>query len=205
GGGFLPARYFPFIHYLCLYKDSHFVLWDPVTGRSGEFILPQLTHPPHYYQFSPDGHWLILAQIEMNASPNPVVVEMREHRFVNVLSGHGGVVLSMRFSRDGKKLVTTCEDGAVRVWSVPDWKLLETLTGHSGPVHWADFSPDGRWIASAGEDKTVRIWSAEDGKLLQVLRESPDSLITLAFSPDGHYLASTSEKTVMVWALRSSD
>ncbi|MGH9430483.1 MAG: WD40 repeat domain-containing protein [Terriglobia bacterium] len=205
GGGFLPVRYFPAFHAVCLYKDSHFILWDPTMGKSAGFILPQLTHPPHYFQFSPDFHWLILAQVEMNASANPIVVQMHDHQFVNVLPGHHAVVLSARFSRDGKKLVTTCEDGAVRVWSVPDWKLLETLTGHAGPVHWAEFSPDGRWIASAGEDKTVRIWSAEDGKLLQVLRESPDPLLTLAFSPDGRYLAGTSEKTVMVWSLEKTD
>ncbi|HUY12108.1 MAG TPA: WD40 repeat domain-containing protein [Terriglobia bacterium] len=198
-GGFLPARYFPHFHDLCLYKESHFVLWDPVTGKSGEFMVPQLTQPPHFFQFSPDGKWLVLAQIEMNASPNPIVVAMQDHQFADVLAGHRGVVLSARFSQDNKKLVTACEDGTVRLWSVPDWKLVKTLTGHVGPVHWADFSPDGRWIASAGEDKTVRVWSAEDGKLVQVLRESPSSLVTLAFSPDGRYIAATSEKNVMVW------
>jgi len=203
-GGFLPARYFPHFHDLCLYKESHFVIWDPVTGKSGQFVVPQLKQPPHFFQFSPDGQWLILAQIEMDASPNPIVVGMHDHQFADVLAGHGGVVLSARFSHDNKKVVTACEDGAVRVWSIPDWKLLQTLTGHVGPVQWADFSPDGRWIASAGEDKTVRVWSVADGKLLQVLRESPSSLVTLAFSPDGRYIAATSEKNVMVWRLHTT-
>jgi WD40 repeat protein len=203
-GGFLPARYFPRFHDLCLYKESHFFLWDPVTGKSGGFVVPQLTNPPHFFQFSPDGQWLVLAQIEMNASHNPIVVRMHDHQFTDVLAGHGGVVLNARFSQDSKRLVTACEDGAVRVWSVPDWKLVYTLKSHVGPVTWADFSPDGRWIASAGEDKTVRVWSAEDGKLLQILRESPNSLVSLAFSPNGRYIAATSEKTVTVWRLHQT-
>ena len=198
-GGFLPARYFPHFHTLCLYKESHFVIWDPVTNKSGEFVVPQLTQPPHFFQLSPDGKWLVLAQIEMNASSNPIVVRMHDHQFADVLAGHHGVVLSARFSQDNKMLVTASEDGTVRLWSVPDWKLLATLTGHVGPVHWADFSPDGRWIATAGQDKTVRIWSTEGGKQVQVLRESPRSLVTLAFSPDGQYIAATSERNVMVW------
>jgi WD40 repeat protein len=205
GGGFLPVRYFPMFHAACLYKNSRFILWDPVTNKSVGFVLPQLTHPPHLFQFSPHGQWLILAQIEMNASFNPIVVEMRDHQFVNVLPGHHGVVLSARFSPDGTKLVTACQDGMIRVWSVPGWRLLETLKGHDGPVRWAEFSPHGRWIASAGEDQTVRIWSVQDGKQLQVLHESAEPLFTLAFSPDGRYLAGTSENTVIVWRRQRAD
>ena len=100
------------------------------------------------YAFSPDGHWALLAQIAMSTTPDPAVVETKEHRFVDSLRGHGGTVLSISFSRDGSKVVTACEDGKVRVFSVPAWTLLRTLTGHNGPVHWAEFSPDGKWVAS---------------------------------------------------------
>ena len=34
-GGFSPARYFPMIGYLLLYKDSNFDLWNPRTGQGG--------------------------------------------------------------------------------------------------------------------------------------------------------------------------
>src|SRR5579883_2871395 len=56
------------------------------------------------FDFSPDGHWLLLAQIEMNASPDPIVVLLKQHEFVNVLAGHHGVVLGMMFSLDGNKV-----------------------------------------------------------------------------------------------------
>ncbi|MGH9470100.1 MAG: WD40 repeat domain-containing protein [Terriglobia bacterium] len=200
GGGFLPPRYFPRIGYVALYKDGAFTVWNPVTGRAGSFKIPQLTHAPHLYAFSPDGHWLLLAQIEMNATPDPVVVELQTHQFVNTLAGHHGPVLGMAFSRDGKSVVTACADGNVRIYSVPDWKLIETLTGNTGPVHWAEFSPDGNWVASAGEDATVRIWSAATGKLAQTLTESRHPLLTVAFSPNGQYVAASSADGVHVWA-----
>ena len=200
GGGFLPARYFPRIRYLTLYKDGNFDVWNPVTGRGGRITLPQLSHPPHLYQFSPDGHWMILAQVEANASPNPIVVLLRTHQFVDVLAGHGGPVLSIEFSPDSSKVATACADGKVRIFSAPSWKPLWTLTGNNGPVQWVDFSPHGNWIASAGQDTTVRIWSAQTGRLVQTLSESTESLKTLAFSPDGRYLAATSDRMVHVWA-----
>jgi len=199
GGGFGPARYFPVIGYLGLYKESNFDIWNPVSGRGSRVNIPAVTRAPGLYEFSPDGHWLLLAQIEGSSSADPVVVQLSEHRFVDALRGHPGTVLGISFSRDSKKVVTACEDGKVRVWSVPDWKLLETLAGHKGPVHWAEFSADGHWVASGGEDKTVRIWSEGDGKLAQTLEEARDPVLTLAFSPNGEYLAASTEQTVLVW------
>lgn len=204
GGGFGPARYFPQIGYLALYKDSNFVLWNPATGRGPRIDLPVLSRQPNLYEFSPDGHWLLLAQIEAGGTADPVVVRLSEHRFSESLRGHQGTVLGMAFSRDSTRLMTACEDGKVRIWSAPEWKLLHTLTGHQGPVHWAEFSPDGKWVASGGEDHTVRIWSAEDGKLEQTLKESQDPILTVAFSANGDYLAASAEQTVLVWQRRGS-
>jgi WD40 repeat protein len=199
GGGFAPILYFPHIKCLVLYKASNFDLWDPRSSRMGRLSIPDLTQTPNVIAFSPDGHWVLLAQIAMSSSPDPVVVEAKQHRFVDSLRGHEATVLDISFSPDSTKVVTACEDGKVRIFSAPDWKLLQTLTGHHGPVHWAEFSPDGRWLVSAGEDKTARVWSVEDGKLQETLEESKEPLLTVAFSPNGEYFAASSEKAVLLW------
>jgi WD40 repeat protein len=204
-GGFTPARYFPDIGHLAIYKDGNFDLWNPRTTRGGRINIPDLTQIPNLYEFSPDGHWLLLAQIQSSSTADPTVVQLKDHRFVDSLKGHEGTVLGMQFSRDAQKVVTACEDGKVRVFSVGDWKPLLTLSGHHGPVHWAEFSPRGEWIASAGEDRTVRIWSAQDGTLLQTLLESREPLLTVAFSPDARFLAASAEKLVLVWQRQGGD
>jgi len=197
-GGFGTPRYFPLTRYLGLYKEGNFDLWNAATGRGGRVNVPALTREPKVYEFSFDGHWLLLAQIESSAT-DPVVVRLSDREFADSLRGHQGTVLSMAFSRDNQRVVTACEDGKVRIWSVPDWKLARTLAGHQGPVHWAEFSADGKWLASAGEDKTVRIWSAGDGKLEQTIEEAGAPVLTVAFSPSGEYLAASTEQTVWVW------
>jgi WD40 repeat protein len=108
-------------------------------------------------------------------------------------------VLNISFSPDSSKVATACEDGKIRIFSAPEWKLLKTLTGHHGPVHWAEFSPDGKWLVSAGEDKTARMWSVEDGTLQQTMEDSKDPLLTVSFSPDGEYFAASSERAVLLW------
>ena len=199
GGGYGTPRYFPQIGYLVFYKESNFDMWHPVTERGGRVSLPSLTRKPNLFEFSPDGHWLLLAQIEANSTADPVVVDLRQHQFVDALRGHQGTVLSMAFSRDSKRVLTSCEDGKVRIWSVPEWKLLRTLAGHQGPVHWAEFSADGNWVVSGSEDTTVRIWSSEDGSLVQTLEESREPVRTVAFSPNGEYVAASAEQVVLVW------
>jgi WD40 repeat protein len=163
-----------------------------------------LTQTPNVIALSPDGHWVLLAQIAMSSNPDPVVVEAKLHKFVDSLRGHEGTVLNISFSPDSSKVVTACEDGKLRIFSAPGWKLLQTLTGHNGPVHWAEFSPDGKWLVSVGEDKTARVWSVEDGKLQQMLEESKEPLLTVSFSPDGEYLAASSEKVVFLWKRTAS-
>ena len=204
-GGFGRPRYFPRIKYLGMYKNSSFILWSPVSNKAVEIKIPELTREPHLYSFSPDGHWLLLAQIAGGGSSNPIVVQLNEHKFVDVLSGYEGTVLSLSFSNDGKKIVTASADGKVRIWSVPGWQLLETLSGHKGPVRWAEFSPHANWVVSGGEDETVRVWSAADGKLVQTLSESHAPLDTVSFSPDGNYLAATTDHHVLIWKKTPTD
>jgi WD40 repeat protein len=199
GGGFAPILYFPHLRCVVLYKAGNFDFWDPRSRRMARLTIPDLTQVPNVVAFSPDGHWVLLAQIAMSSSPDPVVVEAKQHRFVDSLRGHEGTVLDISFSRDSSMVATACEDGKVRIFSVPEWKLLKTLTGHHGPVHWAEFSPDGKWLVSAGEDKTARVWSIEDGKLQQTMEDSKDPLLTASFSPDSEYFAASSQKAVFLW------
>jgi WD40 repeat protein len=204
GGGFGPILYLPHIQHMVLYKSGDFDLWNPRSGRMGRLTVPDLTQTPNLFAFSPDGHWLLLAQIAMSSNPDPVVVETKLHRFVDSLRGHEGTVLDMSFSPDSTKVATACEDGKLRIFSAPGWKLLQTLTGHHGPVHWAEFSPDGKWLVSAGEDKTARVWSVEDGRLQQTMEDSKDPLLTASFSPNGEYFAASSEKVVLLWKRTAS-
>ena len=73
------------------------------------------------------------------------------------LVGHEGVAQSVAFSPDGHTLAAAAGD-TIRLWGLPEGRLLAALTDHKGPVWSVAFSPDGHTLASAAWDRTVRLW-----------------------------------------------
>ncbi|MBI1279036.1 MAG: TIR domain-containing protein [Anaerolineaceae bacterium] len=87
-----------------------------------------------------------------------------------VLSGDTDIVTGVDWSPDGKRLVTSSNDGTARLWNLAGDQLA-VLTGHEGAVTRALWSPDGSLIAASNADGTVQIWSVSDNnpKLLYTL------------------------------------
>jgi WD40 repeat protein/serine/threonine protein kinase len=122
------------------------------------------------------------------------------------LEGHGGLVRSVVFSPDGKRLATGSEDGRVRVWDLASGREPLVLTGHATDVASIAFSPDGRQIASGSFDRTVRLWDADTGQMLRPFLGHSNGLTSVTFSPDGKRLASAShDATVKVWDMATGE
>jgi WD40 repeat protein len=120
-----------------------------------------------------------------------------------VPSGHRRA-FGVAYSPDGRRLATTGEDGALRLWTLagPDGipARPRVLRAHDGDVWSPVFSRDGRWLAACGVDGTVTVWDLTAGTGPVVLRGHRGVVSNVAFSPDGRRLASTSgDGTVRVW------
>jgi dipeptidyl aminopeptidase/acylaminoacyl peptidase len=135
--------------------------------------------------------------------PAPAAVP-QQGGLIRTLSGHGGGVISVAWSPDGRRIVSTSYDGTVKVWDVESGRELHTLSGHGNWVNSAAFSPDGRRIVSASGDKTVKVWDTESGPVLHTLSGHRDIVTSAAWSPDGRRVVSASvDKTVKVWDAES--
>jgi WD40 repeat protein len=172
-------------------------LIDVATGQ----IVQTMTQedPIRTATFSPDGQLLATGGTGTHATAQLWAVA--DGKTVgSVLRGHGGDILSVSFSPDGKRLVTASEDNTARVWSVPDGIPVATLVAHANEVLTASFSPDSEWIVTASKDNTARIWEAATGFPKFLLAGDHKPLTTAFFTADARWVISASEDgSARIW------
>jgi len=113
--------------------------------------------------------------------------------------GHTAQVTSVKFSRDGRTLVSGSEDGMIKLWDVATGTLERTVNGGSNSI---TFSPDGSMFAGT---KGSEIWlrNARDGELIQILTSTGRNLNSLSFSYDGNWLVGGNlDNVIKVWDLK---
>jgi hypothetical protein len=116
------------------------------------------------------------------------------------LDGQFADFLSVDFSPDGLKILTTSSDRTARIWDAATFAEIAVLRGHKDWVNSAAFSRDGRLIVTASNDNTARIWDAATAKEIAVLRGHESQVNSAAFSPDGRLIVTASnDNTARIW------
>ena len=116
-----------------------------------------------------------------------------------VLRGPEVLVLSVAFSRDGKKIITGSRDATARIWNADGSGTPLILAGHKSSVSSVGFSPDGKKVITGSYDQTVRIWNANGAGAPLVLEVYQD-VLSVAFSPDGKKIVTGClDETVRIW------
>ncbi len=114
---------------------------------------------------------------------------------------HSSAVNSVAISPDGNTLVSGSLDKTIKLWSLPEGKLINKLIGHSNPVRLLTISPDGRLLVSVSGYK-IKLWTLPNGKLVNTLTGNSYEVTSIAISPNGNTLISSSlDKTVKLWSL----
>ncbi len=112
------------------------------------------------------------------------------------------VQLGVAFATDGNHFATGGADGVLRLWSVPDGRLVRAFAGHSDWITGVAFRGDGQFLLTASRDGTVRLWDALTGRERHRLEGHTQPVSAVGFLPDAqHAVSAGADGTLRVWRL----
>lgn len=105
----------------------------------------------------------------------------------------GNTVNELFFSPDDQHLLAVGH-GAVKVYQVADWSLVQTLAPDYFVIFTSGvFSPDGRYVFAVGQGGTSRgnayLWEWKSGELRKMFNHTGKKIESVSWHPNGQYIA----------------
>jgi WD40 repeat protein len=189
----------PWAPLLAVSGHDRIVLYDLAKNtRAGELAFPEGI--PYALRFSRDGEILLAAGGRPVQSGKVVLFDVRTGKRIAVIGDEKDLVLSADLSPDGKLVALGGPSKVVRVYSVPEARLVYELKKHTDWITAIEFSPDGTRLATGDRSGAIYLWESAAGGTLGALADHKDSITALSWRGDSQLLASASEDgQVIVW------
>lgn len=125
-------------------------------------------------------------------------------RLLVLIPAHIKSATAVKWSPDGKSLVSTGQDARVRLWSSAG-RLIHDFKGYKGPVTDVSWKPDGRQFVTVGNNRLLRIWNV-DGTAGPTMKGHTGVVLAVDWHPDGTLIATGSaDKGVRIWSMDTKE
>jgi WD40 repeat protein len=123
-----------------------------------------------------------------------------------VWQAHTGRISLIRFSPDGRQLITVGRDGAVTVWHPFSQSTHRTVDAPDRAFHGMAFTPDGQSLLTIDGSGEVLSWDPTIEKTHSTLFRHASALNSITVSPTGAFLAAgDSRGRVLLGDLKTED
>lgn len=204
-------------------------LFDPRREKLGNGQTVGAQNSVNFIGFSPDGRFSV-------SFDDDRLAELRDWSLYPKLTPqkpaatwkHGGAITHADFSHDGNFVVTSCDDGGVRVFSTSRGMDLLQLSSKGAsrnpldvkaPTRKFRFSPSNPRLVVGGAGNSKLVWfdlsgdtdpvyqdyTKSEGDRGPFIHESRGAVWDVAFSPDGKHLASIgTDGLCLIWDTRTA-
>ena len=186
------------------YGDKNTVrFWDVENekpGRSFRFDEAETATVSHI-GFSPNGKVLATVQPDMEGVDGRL-------RFWDVDTGNkiaenriGGDVRSVRFSADGKQVLTASRAGVHHIsrWDPATGQYLLPAARDLGGVTSAAFLPDNKTLLVLTTTESLWLWDAATGKPIRLIGPADMGALSFSLTADGEQVVTRHEQSLHIW------
>lgn len=187
---------------LCTAGYDHTIrFWEALSGICSRTIqhpesqVNRLCITPDKRFLAAAGHHTVKLYDIKSTNPNAVLT----------FEGHMGNVTGVAFHCEGKWMVTSSEDGTVKIWETRSGTVQRTYH-HASAVNDVVIHPNQGEIISCDRGGSVRIWDlAENTCSHDIIPEEDQSVASVTVASDGSLLcAANNSGNVFIWKLAQS-
>ena len=164
------------------------------SGASGEIYATAISH---------DNKYLAAGGLFTGDPEHICAIRLYDYhsgKLISLLKGHKNFILSLKFSADGKYLISGSNDNTAHIWDVQKRQPLHILNGHTAPIYGVDISPDNHRAVTASHDNTLILWDVKTGNIITTMAGHKDKVNAVSFTPDGkNILSGSSDYTIRLW------
>ncbi|RKP12811.1 RNA, U3 small nucleolar interacting protein 2, isoform CRA_b [Piptocephalis cylindrospora] len=116
------------------------------------------------------------------------------------VAGHTGHILALTTSPDEQYLASGAADKTIRIWSIPEDKLLGCFTQHKD--HGLVFRRGSNDLYSCSKDRSIKLWSVEQLAYMETLFGHQDEVTSIdALMRERCVTVGSRDRTVRMWKI----
>jgi WD40 repeat protein len=115
---------------------------------------------------------------------------------------HGEDISHIVVLPDGKRVLTSAQDGHARLWDLTTGKQIQRYQHANGGNAWnTQLVPGGKQLVTSGSGKRITLWDLNTGKSIRSYKHG-DTVYRVAVSRDGSLVAGAEDDgAVIIWEL----